>query len=242
MHRFLVSGDVLQSDCAVFDRALARHLQTVLRVKAGESICFFDGEGKTREFLVEEVQRSGMRFSAVGDIVRHPRSKCDITLYVSLIKRLDWVIEKATEIGASIIQPVETARSVVKVAKDDIGKTERWGKIAEEALRQCGGAWLPRVPAVKTFSEALEEIKSVGAPLFVGALAGDTTPMLKAMEEFECPAQTALFIGPEGDFSPEELSALLQCGVVRPVTLGSRVLRAETACVYGLSLLSAKYL
>lgn len=243
MHRFLVASDVLQSGTAVFDRAAARHLQTVLRVKSGERIEFFDGLGHTRQFLVDDVQRSGMSFSAAGEPVFHAAAKCRLILCVSLIKRMDWVIEKATEIGAAEIRPVETARSVVRISPSDAAaKADRWLKIAEEALRQCGGAWMPRINPPVPFGDALAGLRDSRGPVFVGALAGETRPMLDALDEFCGAAEASLFIGPEGDFSPEELEQTISLPNVRPVSLGDRVLRAETACAYGLSLLSARYL
>lgn len=244
MHRFLVPSAVLEQETASFDRSAARHLQTVLRVKPGEELEFFDGVGRTRLFKAVAVRREGMEFQSMGEVRLHPAPKCRLTLYVSLIKRLEWAIEKATELGSSVICPVATARSVVKIAPADASsKAERWLKISEEALRQCGGAWMPEVRAPIGFVEAMQKIAALDSePVFVGALSGATGSLLDAVSEISDLKAASLFIGPEGDFAPEELEALLKCEKVRPVTFGSRVLRAETACIYGLSLLGAKYL
>jgi 16S rRNA (uracil1498-N3)-methyltransferase len=267
MHRHLVTPDALLTDTCVLGKEEARHLQTVLRVKPGEMIQLFDGQGRTRMETVAGLEKNSLTLTAIESVVSHPKALCAITLFacVSKGKHMDWTIEKAVELGVARIVPVISDRTIVRVDADARdAKADRWMRIAEEAARQCGSAWLPEILAPQSFKESLALVKQTN-PTFVAALTPNAKPLRDFLlpipsgvrvpdSEFReghasaClgradarPSQVGWFVGPEGDFTPDELKGLLHAGAV-PVSLGPLVLRAETACLYGLCALNCAWM
>jgi len=239
MHRHRVESAVLTDARPVFMDDDARHLGTVLRIRPGEGVELFDGVGGTRRYTVAAVEKRHIALDAVAAAVVHPRPTCAVTLFACVSKggRMEWTIEKAVELGAARIVPVLSARTVVRLDRHErAAKRERWLRVAEEAGRQCGAVWLPQVDEPIDFAAALPLL--VGCPpVFVAALTPDARPFGRVLlDQTRPPATAGWFSGPEGDFTDEELQALLAAGAV-PVSLGSLVLRAETAAIYGLCVL-----
>ena len=231
MHRLLADTTELESDSPVLTKAAKNHIK-VLRLQEGEKVELFDGKGKYRVF---SYKCGGL--VPDGSLMAAAKPP-PLTLFACVTKgsRWDWTIEKATELGVTRIVPVVSARTIVRIAHGEReAKRERWLRIAEDAARQSDSKWIPEVLAPVDFAPALKLAQSTLC--LAGAL---TTPPPKAIlqalsENGEAvPAGGySLFIGPEGDFTPEELSALLE--VALPVSFGSTILRAETAAIYGLS-------
>lgn len=238
MHRCLVRTEELLAETCSLGRETARHLQTVLRVRPGTPVTLFDGCGRTRAATVSAADRQGLVLTAAAPALEHPRPACALSLFACVSKgaRMDWTVEKATELGAARIVPVISARTVSRPSD-----ASRWVRIAEEAARQCGAAWLPAVPAPLPFDVALA-LAAQTPPLFVAALTPEARPLRDALAAYRAPPPAAgWFVGPEGDFTPAELAALADAGAT-PVSLGPQVLRAETACLYGLCVLSCAWL
>ncbi len=187
-----------------------------------------------------------------GGVCEVPRAAAELTLFACVTKgsRWDWTIEKATELGVSRIVPVISERTIVRLAPSEYeAKRLRWQRIAEDAARQSDAKWLPEIHAPVTFADSLPLVRETTC--FVGAL---TTPPPKMIGEVMAEMKAkgfglstsdngvrmhlAAFIGPEGDFSPEELAALLK--IATPVSFGSTILRAETAAIYALSVLKSR--
>lgn len=244
MHRHLVTTEELLADEFTLGRDAARHLQTVLRVKPGEHLTLFDGQGRTRLADVTSVVKHGLTLSALAPAHEHPRPACRITLFACVSKgsRMDWTVEKAVELGVSAIVPVLSGRTVVRLdAEEGLVKAERWSRVAEEAARQCGAAWLPEIAAPVPFKASLPGVTDT-RPTFVAALTPTARPLREALAAHaSAPPRAGWFVGPEGDFTPAELDALLAAGAL-PVSLGPQVLRAETACLYGLCALNCAWL
>ena len=255
MHRHLFTPDALLADTCVLGKEEARHLQTVLRVKPGDTIQLFDGQGHTRTTTVTVVEKSSLTLAAVEPVVSHPKAPCAITLFVCISKgkHMDWTLEKAVELGVAHIVPVISDRTIVRVDADDReAKADRWMRIAEEAARQSGRAWLPDVLTPRSFKESLALVTQT-TPTFVAALTPDAKPLRDFLLPHPSslqpatssllppPSQTGWFVGPEGDFTPDELQRLLDAGAI-PVSLGPLVLRAETACLYGLCALNCAWM
>lgn len=237
MHRLLVATSELSSDSPVLTKDAANHLK-VLRPKDGEEIELFDGCGASRVYRYAAATKELK--SSTADLSFEPQPS-PLTLFACVTKgsRWDWTIEKATELGATCIVPVISERTIVRIdSKDRESKRERWRKIAEEAARQSDAKWLPEILSPVTFAESLELVKSTRC--FVGAL---TTPPPKTIGEILPPSTStsdlnlSIYVGPEGDFTPGELAALLE--IATPVSFGSTILRAETAAIYGLSVLKS---
>ena len=155
--------------------------------------------------------------------------------------RWDWTIEKATELGVTRIVPVISERTIVRIPKGErAAKRERWMRIAEDAARQSDAKWLPEICEAVDFREALPLVRETTC--FIGALTNPPSPpLVKAVEDFRRETGglkvASAFIGPEGDFTPEELKALMEVAI--PTSFGPTVLRAETAAIYAVSVLAA---
>ena len=244
MHRCLVQPDQLLADACALGRDEARHLQTVLRVKPGERVTLFDGRGHTRLAVVSAAEKHGLSLTADAPVQEHARHRCHITLFACISKgsRMDWTVEKAVELGVGTIVPVISDRTVVRLTADEgIAKATRWSRVAEEAARQCGAAWLPAIAPPAPFKACLPLVPRV-TPVFVAALTPAAKPLREALSAYASPPPHAgWFVGPEGDFTAAELDALLAAGAA-PVSLGQQVLRAETACLYGLCALNCAWL
>ena len=218
----------------------AHHLK-VVRPKPGEIVELFDGAGRSR--LYRCGASASAPLSAAGELSAVPPPAAQITLFACVTKgsRWDWTIEKATELGVTRIVPVISDRCIVRIGRDErAAKRERWRRIAEDAARQSDAKWLPEVCEAVDFRESLEMVKACAC--FVGALADPPPePLLPAVQrrsrEGLAARSVGLFVGPEGDFTPEELKSLLEIAV--PASFGPTVLRAETAAIFGLSVLVA---
>ncbi len=244
MHRCLVKTEELLADAFTLGRDEARHLQTVLRVKPGDHVILFDGRGRTRAASITAVERHGLSLIADAPVLEHPCPPCCLTLFACVSKgnRMDWTVEKAVELGVGRIVPVISDRTIVRLDADDgVAKVSRWARVAEEAARQCGAARVPEILSPIPFKACLQDV-AASAPVFVAALTPTAKPLREALAAYATPPPRAgWFVGPEGDFTPPELVALLATGAL-PVSLGPQVLRAETACLYGLCVLNCAWL
>jgi len=220
----------------------ARHVQ-VLRLQPGEQITLFNGRGDTEgEFqaTVERMGRSDVDVVIGTYTATQQEAARPIHLVVSMPAndRMDWLVEKATELGAASIQPVMSERSVLRLKTERADKkVAHWRGIAIAASEQCGRNRLMRVHEVATLSDWLKKVSSVpagdGERLLLSLQQG-TRPLMQASVST---GAVSFLSGPEGGLSPTEEIAALACGF-SPVTLGPRVLRAETAPLAVLSFLS----
>lgn len=234
MHRLLVSTEGLAAERAALPPEAARHLK-VLRPRPGETVELFDGRGRTRPYVYGP---DGL--CVAGPVREFPAPTGALTLFACVTKgsRWDWTIEKAVELGVTRIVPVLSARCIVRLAPAERpAKAERWRRIAEDAARQSDAVWLPEVSEAVDFPAACALVRAAGT-VFVGALVTPpAAPLLKACAASDPVGGWGVFVGPEGDFTPEELATLLEIAV--PVSLGPTILRAETAAIYGLAVLAA---
>ena len=243
MHRFYLPPDRCHGATLVLSGDEAHHAARVLRVAPGDSVTVLDGAGQ--EFRCEVVAADKRTVQLrVLDKTIHPQPRCQITLLQAIPKGkiLESIIEKATELGAHRIVPLLTERVTTKLDEGSAAeKGVKWQQVAIEAIKQCGAAWLPKVEAPLTLEAFLARKESFELAL-VGALQGEARHPQEFLREFESgqgrPARdVAVWIGPEGDFTPTELRAIQAAGA-KPITLGKLVLRVETAAVYCLSVLS----
>jgi 16S rRNA (uracil1498-N3)-methyltransferase len=213
----------------------ARHVQ-VLRLQPGEEVTLFNGEGGQWRAVIERIGRSDVdvRVTAHEDIERESAVAVHLAIGIPANERMDWLVEKATELGAASIQPLVTARAILRVAGERAQKKkEHWQAIAAAACEQSGRNRLPAVPEPAGLADWLAQ--STGEPRFVLSLAADAQPHSKAMLRGR--DSCTLLSGPEGGLEPREQEAAVAAGFV-PVSLGPRVLRAETAPLAALSLLT----
>lgn len=228
MHRLLVDSELLTSDAPELSKEAAKHLK-VLRPNEGEEFELFDGKGA---FRVYKFSKANSTLKAFSSICRLLPSANTLTLFACVTKgsRWDWTIEKATELGVKRIVPVISDRTIVRIPKAErAAKRERWVRIAEDAARQSDAKYLPEILEPVDFKAALELVK--GTKCLIGALTDPPSPHISSVKG------DAVFIGPEGDFTPEELKLLME--VATPVSFGPTILRAETAAIFAVSVISA---
>jgi 16S rRNA (uracil1498-N3)-methyltransferase len=204
----------------------ARHVQ-VLRLQPGAAITLFNGEGGEFEATVTRMGRSevDVQVGAHHAIEREARQAIHLLAGITANERMDWLVEKATELGVASLTPLLAERSVLKL-KGERGdkKRQHWQGVAVAAAEQCGRNRVPVIHAAVTLTEWLAQ-SSLQATRCMLSLAPGTRPLAQAVAG---DGPVLVLSGPEGGLSPAEEALALQAGFV-PVTLGPRVLRAETA-------------
>jgi 16S rRNA (uracil1498-N3)-methyltransferase len=244
MHRCFIESENWRNDRIVPSESESHHLQHVLRAEAGDAVAVFDGAGLEAQAVVR-FDNTGMLELIVQEIKKTAARSVSITLITAIPKgsRADLIFEKATELGIARIIPVISDRVIVRLkAKQAEKKVERWTRIAKSAAKQCGTKWLPRIDAVQSFNEAIDNLSQFDAVL-IGSLATGVRPFKTAIRELQkrnCNS-IAVIIGPEGDLTAAETESALAAGAV-PVSFGDLTLRAETAAIYALSVLSYEFL
>lgn len=226
----LAEGAVLRLD----DKP-AHYLLHVLRLPAGAEVRLFNGESGEFAAVLEDRSKHAVSLR-IKARTRAPSPIPDLTLVFAPLKRgpTDLVIEKATELGVAAIQPVFTAFTVAETVR-----LERWEAIAREAAEQCERLTVPALREPVPFARLLGEWPAERRLLFADARAPGLVSPAEALADN--PNATALLIGPEGGFDPREVHALAAHPAAKGVTLGPRVLRAETAVIAGLALIQAAW-
>lgn len=236
MHRFFAPPARWAWGRVSLDEAESRHAAEVLRLGVGDCVAVFDGAGRVAEMRLLSAGRRGVE----GEIVREQRvsrNDFELTLVQAVPKGklFEWILEKSTELGVRRIVPLLSERTVVQLGGDDRQhKLEKWERVVVEACKQCGQNWLPRVELPLSTAQFLQREPSSRA--FIGSLHPGAVPFGTALRE-GLPKQVSFLVGPEGDFTPEEMERFC-CWGAQPVDLGEIVLRVETAAMYGLSVLS----
>ena len=208
----------------------ARYLREVLRLKVGDEVFVFNGEGKEFRSQVEESRRDTATLKVIDEVApARPESPLRLTLAVALLKgeKFDLVVQKATELGATRIVPVVTKLADVRLrdTSDAAKRVSRWQRIALEASKQSGRAVVPEVKTPVTFESLVRETGSSSAIMFSER---DGQPLAEVRGEFPSPL-TAL-VGSEGGWTDQEIKVARENGW-RIITLGGRTLRAETAAI-----------
>jgi len=240
MHRLLTETGLLEQEMPTLPTGALKHLK-VIRPKPGEEIELFDGNGKWRVYSFSGGREAVSPLCAVSPLATAAVARLSVTLFACVTKgsRWDWTVEKATELGVCRIVPVISKRTIVRIPPAErAAKRDRWRRIAEDAARQSDAKWIPEICEAVDFEDALPLVKETAC--FIGALTTPPSPSLlssvRTVRHSDARA-FSVFIGPEGDFTPEELSALM--AIAAPTSFGPTVLRAETAAIYALSVLVA---
>ena len=243
MHRFYLSPEHCAGAALRLHGREAHHALRVLRVKYGELVAVLDGIGN--EFLCTVANCS--RDAVALDVSLKnftPAPPCPVTLLVAVPKGkiIEDIIQKAVELGAGRIVPLLTERVATHLdAEAAADKRDKWQQVAIEAIKQCGTLWLPKIETPVTIGQFLARPERFDFSL-VGSLQTERRHPRECFEEFQTkngrrPQNAAVWIGPEGDFTLEELQAIQNSGA-QPVSLGKLVLRVKTAAVYCLSILN----
>ncbi len=211
----------------------ARHLRSVLRLGNGDEAFAFDGAGREFRCEVAIEARDAVTLAVLEEVApQRPESELELTLAVALLKgeKFDWVVQKATELGVARIVPVMTKRADVRLdkRKGGTGRDERWARLALEAAKQSGRARVPEVAAPVELSELLRDGDRTHGIMFSERAGVSLTAALE--EAGEETASLIALVGPEGGWDDAEIEAAQTAGW-RVVTLGGRILRAETAAI-----------
>jgi 16S rRNA (uracil1498-N3)-methyltransferase len=212
----------------------AKHAR-VRRLGVGDLVALFDGRGHSWVARLESLSREGARVRVLEALPeRDGESSLALTLAVAALKadRLDWVIEKATELGVAGIQPFSSARTLARPSGD---RRERWRQIALAAAKQCGRSVAPPIGAPIEFSAVLA-LPAAARILF----AEDGSGAHLSRIDVARPASMLAIVGAEGGFSADEFAAARAAGC-HLVGLGPRILRAETAAVVAVALCQARW-
>jgi 16S rRNA (uracil1498-N3)-methyltransferase len=212
------------------------HLTRVLRLRVGDAVALFDGEGGGHHGEVAAIGRDETRVRLIGPDTRPVDPEFSLTLAQGIphSDRMEWVIQKGTELGVARVIPVVAARSVVRPPRGRWDRLERWRRVAQAASRQSGRRRVPVVEEPRGWDEVLASLPEAGERLM---LCED--PASASTQRLSLPpgARHALVaVGPEGGWSGDEVAAGLRAGL-RPIHLGPRILRTETAGVAAVALL-----
>lgn len=230
MHRFFICNDDIKKGGIVVTGDNVTHISKVLRLKENDKITLCDGEGTDYIVRIDSIDKYAARTTILHKEASVGEASMDVVVYQAIPKssKMDFIIQKVTEIGAKRIVPILTKRTVVKLStkKDEIKKVERWQKIAEEAAKQSNRGKVPIIDIPMNFKEAVDEASSKDLALIPYEQEKNNT--LKQIIKGKNPKSVGIFIGPEGGFEPDEIQYAINNNVIK-ITLGNRILRTETA-------------
>lgn len=243
MIRCYIDPDRWSVDRMTLGREESHHVSRVLRAAVGQPVAVTDGQGREAETEIAEVNRDEVVLAVQQQrVVPEPATRLTLIQALPREQKLDYVIQKATELGVRDFYPVVTDHSVARVrpGKEE-AKQDRWSKIAINAITQCHSVWLPVIHPVTRLDECLADLARAHL-LIACSLEPDAIPLPELLSALPggAPGSVACLVGPEGDFSTRELAAARNAGA-RMVSLGPLVLRSETASLYILSVLHYLY-
>lgn len=243
MHRFYLPPKQTQGPALTLTDSEAHHASQVLRLKPGARVGVLNGAGD--EFLceVEQMERKEVKLR-----VLHKHAVAPLPYRVTLVqavakgKTMDLIVQKATELGVHRIVPILSERTVAQIEPENAtDKVAKWQATAVEAIKQCGSAWLPQIDLPSGPQAFLARGEKFELILIATLQPGARHPR-EHFESFQrehgrMPRSVAVWVGPEGDYTPAEIHSVLAGGAL-PITLGQLILRSETAAIYSLSVLN----
>jgi len=225
------------------DSEESHHCSHVLRLNEGDRVTVFDGAGREGQATIASTTSSRVTLKIAGT-TKTPPPPCEITLAQAIPKgkNMDLIVQKAVELGASKLVPILSDRTIVQLDADETAKKrEKWRTVALEACKQCGQNHLPVISAPMNMKDFLERADK-SSLLLIASLQPDARTLKFVLSEYTqqhgaLPKRVTVFVGPEGDFTPAEISLAKSHGC-QPITLGPIILRTETAAIYCLSVLA----
>jgi 16S rRNA (uracil1498-N3)-methyltransferase len=234
IHRIHTDESLQPDHRVLLDAASSHYLARVLRVVAGQPLVLFNGDGFDYAATVEKASKSGIEASITARLPARPESPLHTVLVQSLARgeRTDFALQKATELGVTVFQPVEALRTEVRLKPDKLeSRMAHWRKVTISACEQCGRA---RLPELRPPLDLAGWVASNAEGLRLVLAPGDHPP-LSGQEVREA---VEILVGPEGGFEEQEMELLLRSGV-KAVSMGPRILRTETAGPAALAILQA---
>jgi 16S rRNA (uracil1498-N3)-methyltransferase len=229
MHSFYVEEHIRGEQFVIHDADQLHHLRDVLRLKKGDAVSIFDPTGQEYLCSIADISKQNASLEIiVRRPTRPPQVKIAVACALSKKSGFDDIVDKLTQIGVDVIIPLLTERVIVKPEEAGGSRSERWRKIARSAAEQSRRNLLPSVRDISSFKEIISESSNFDLKL-VPTLEGDRQPLNQVIAK-KIPASILVLIGPEGDFTPEEVRQAIKAGF-QPITLGANILKVDTAAV-----------
>jgi len=241
LSRFFAPKENVKGNLIYIDGREARHILNVMRLGEEDKVVVFDGTGKEYTGFIKTAKLKSLTVEIITTRSPKDESLPQITLAQAIPKKekMDSIVEKATELGVSAIAPLISERTVVELEEGKaFGRVERWRKIARESSKQCGRTRVPEIKDIRKFSDAACDINDFDLGL-MAHLSGNTRSLKDAISGF-VGGKIIVFVGPEGDFTPEEIRLTEDTGC-KFISLGRRVLKSDTAGFYILSVLNHEF-
>lgn len=240
MHRFYVGTENIEDNRIVITGSDVNHIKNVLRLNKGEKIVICDGQGQDYYCIIDNVAKEQVIAVIEDKQKANTELRTKIYLFQGLPKKdkMEFIVQKAVELGVYEIVPVKMKRTIVKIdnEKKERTKLNRWQTIANEASKQSRRGILPNVHEIVSYKEAIDMAKELEYVILPYELAEDMEYTRKSIEEASKCSSIGIFIGPEGGFDEEEVSFAKEIGI-KTITLGNRILRTETAGLTALAML-----
>jgi 16S rRNA (uracil1498-N3)-methyltransferase len=241
MPRFYVPNPKIEKGKLKVEGQSVRHIRNVLRLKKGDEMTVFDGSGKEYEGTIVGESSSSVIMAIQEVLPSKTESPLEVTLAQSLLKgeKMDYLIQKATELGVREVVPFFSSRSVPLLeGSKRSARLRRWVKIAIEASKQCGRGMVPAIQPIREYSDLLLSASQDSLRLILwerdGARLGEVLTRVKEK------TKVFFMVGPEGGFSQEEVEKAKKAGFL-PISLGERILRSETVSLFLLSILQYEW-
>jgi 16S rRNA (uracil1498-N3)-methyltransferase len=241
MSRFFVPKEAVRGKNIFVKGDEAHHIINVMRLKADDKVVTFDGTGNEYVGFIKEIKRKDLVIEIIETKTPLNKESSKIILLQAIPKKdkMDYVVEKSTELGVRAIVPFVARRSIPDWdGPKKAANVDRWRKIAREAAKQCGRSDIPDVGEIKNFSDIFK-----GSDLYdlgmIAALIDNTVPVKCALKDFKG-GNIALAIGPEGDFTPDEVRQAVDVHF-KPISLGPRVLKSDTAGLAALAMINYEF-
>ncbi len=240
MHRFYVGTENIEDNRIVITGSDVNHIKNVLRLNKGEKIVICDGQGQDYYCIIDNVAKEQVIAVIEDKQKANTELRTKIYLFQGLPKKdkMEFIVQKAVELGVYEIVPVKMKRTIVKIdnEKKERAKLNRWQTIANEASKQSRRGILPNVHEIVSYKEAIDMAKELEYVILPYELAENMEYTRKSIEEASKCSSIGIFIGPEGGFDEEEVSFAKEIGI-KTITLGNRILRTETAGLTALAML-----
>lgn len=239
MYHFFTEPSQIQEKVICIEGGDVNHIKNVLRMKSGEQVEVGDGQGLEYLCEIDRFEEKCVILNILSVISKESELPSKIFLFQGLPKsdKMELIIQKAVELGVYQIIPTATKRAVVKLdEKKASKKVERWNTISLSAAKQCGRSVIPEVTQVLSFEKALEFASKLDVVLIPYELAEGMAETKRIIGSLKSGQNVGVFIGPEGGFEEAEIAKSMEAGAA-PITLGTRILRTETAGITVLSIL-----
>ena len=237
MHTFYVPRTQFNGDITTIVGSEHHHLRNVLRIGIGETIRIIDGEGCIYSASIIKISLE-LTDAKIEQQAYQEKIYPSITLFQALPKhdKMEWILQKTTELGVNRIVPIITERSLQKPSKN---RLERWQRIILSATKQCGRAWIPKINEIRTLKDCLESIHTYECALIFWEkeLGQHLQSVLRTKTEVK---SIALIVGPEGGFTGNEVKDVIEKECI-PVNIGPNILRTETAAIAGVAMITYEY-